>query len=285
VRVGLVACSARKLAHPAPARELYQGTLYKLARRVAEQRCDDWRILSALHGLLDPERTTAPYNARLAGLTAAQYAEWRERVAAALRREYPAATFVVMAGAEYRAAVHGGEVIPGGMERLGIGAQTRRLKEVAMREREVLVVGVAPSRSAGARGALLGSSSGAHLETLLGLQRGELGAVADTANLHPAYPGPARAGNGDAEPPPEALREAATNLDLAGYRRLILCGRAVAEAFGLRYSPLAAAEVRGVPALVIPHPSRVSRWRNDPANVAAASDALREFAPLARRLA
>jgi len=285
MRVALVACSALKRGVRCAARDIYLGQAFRAGRAVAEATCSEWRVLSALHRVLEPSQEIEPYNTQLGELSREQYEDWCVEVEGTLRRKFPLATFVVMAGAKYRAPLFGASIIPGGIERLGIGSQVRRLREVAVRRREVLVVGIAPSRAAGAGRALVGSASGAHLEALLGLQRGELGHVADTANLHPEYPGPARGGNGDAEPAADCVRDAARRLDLAGYSRVIICGRAVAEAFGLDYAPLARAELRGVPALIVPHPSRVSRWWNDGANAQSARESLRSFAPLERRLA
>lgn len=79
-RLAIVACSASKLAHAAPARELYTGALFKLARELAETVADRWVILSAKHGALE-------------GLQAAiavreeQEAVELRRVAEAVRRE------------------------------------------------------------------------------------------------------------------------------------------------------------------------------------------------------
>lgn len=286
MRVGLVACSARKLAHPAPAGEIYRGNLF-LSARPLMRRCDEWRVLSAKWGLLKPESVIKPYNLKLHQLDSGDYTWWRSCVRDRLLAEFGKATFVFVAGAKYRTVLWPGaaEVIPGGLERLAIGKQVQRARECVMRARRVLVVGVAPSRTRSGA-AFIGSGSGARLEKLLGLQAGELGEVADTANLHDTWPGPASGGNGDREPPVLDLRRAAEELDLTGYDRVVLCGRAVANAFGLRSGPngnaIAERELRGLPALVIPHPSSVSRWWNEESNRLAAMEALRSFIPESR---
>lgn len=60
----VVPCSGSKLEHPAPARELYTGSLFRLALRAARRLVDDdWiRILSARHGLVELERELEPYD-------------------------------------------------------------------------------------------------------------------------------------------------------------------------------------------------------------------------------
>ena len=57
----LVSCAAQKQETPMRAADLYTSPLFRRAREYAEAHGGAWFILSALHGLLDPERTTAPY--------------------------------------------------------------------------------------------------------------------------------------------------------------------------------------------------------------------------------
>lgn len=63
--IALVACSAGKLATAAPARDLYTGHTFKLARAWAERFADAWFILSALHGVVEPGQVLEPYDATL----------------------------------------------------------------------------------------------------------------------------------------------------------------------------------------------------------------------------
>jgi hypothetical protein len=64
ITICLVGCGSAKLERPARAKDLYTGSLFVAARAYAEQ-CDDWRILSARYGLLNPDAKVAPYNMRL----------------------------------------------------------------------------------------------------------------------------------------------------------------------------------------------------------------------------
>lgn len=68
--IALIACSAAKLPSPAPARDLYQGQLFRAARAWAEAHADAWYILSALHHVLDPAEVVEPYNLSLADVAA-----------------------------------------------------------------------------------------------------------------------------------------------------------------------------------------------------------------------
>jgi hypothetical protein len=64
-RVALIACSARKLDRPAPARELYQGDLFRRAVAYAGATCDCWYVLSAPHHVVDPHQVLEPYELSL----------------------------------------------------------------------------------------------------------------------------------------------------------------------------------------------------------------------------
>lgn len=73
ITVCLVGCGKHKLTRRAPARELYTGSLFRAARRYAEQ-CDAWFILSAKYHLVHPDTVLAPYNQRLRASDASRWA-------------------------------------------------------------------------------------------------------------------------------------------------------------------------------------------------------------------
>jgi uracil-DNA glycosylase len=116
--------------------------------------------------------------------------------------------------------------------------------------------------------------SGERLAELSGLA--SLEALRDRfrlVNLLGHWPGPDASGKGSAFPMQEA-RSAAATLRLPSGS--LLCGRRVAAAFGLAAAPYFAwCDVDGRRVAVIPHPSGVSRWWNDPENVARARAFLR----------
>jgi len=68
----LVGCGARKLAHAAPAKDLYTGPLFRAARAYAEAHADAWYVLSAKYGLVHPDRVIEPYNVYLPKLNAVE---------------------------------------------------------------------------------------------------------------------------------------------------------------------------------------------------------------------
>ena len=86
----------------------------------------------------------------------------------------------------------------------------------------------------------------------------------DLVNLLDRWPG--KKGKGDAFPLDEA-RASARRLNLWGKPLVILVGRNVARAFGANSVAYLEGFLLGyVNAVVIPHPSGLNRWWNDPAN-------------------
>lgn len=65
----VIPCGAQKLDEPAPAGELYTSQHFQLvlraARRVAEEQAGRVLILSARHGLVDPDAVLAPYDVKM----------------------------------------------------------------------------------------------------------------------------------------------------------------------------------------------------------------------------
>ncbi len=58
----LVGCVATKAPAPAPAKDLYRSQLFTRRRAYAEASGKPWFILSALHGLVQPDEVTEPYD-------------------------------------------------------------------------------------------------------------------------------------------------------------------------------------------------------------------------------
>ena len=79
-RIGLVGCVKTKLAHPAPAADLYTSELFLRRRAYVREHCDRWYILSAKHGLLDPAREIEPYEQTLKDASAREKQVWSRQV-------------------------------------------------------------------------------------------------------------------------------------------------------------------------------------------------------------
>lgn len=85
VSIGLVGCGKRKLDRPAPARDLYQGELFRRAAAYCEATYDHWFVLSAQHYLVHPDEILAPYDRTLAKMTVADRRHWAGMVESGLR--------------------------------------------------------------------------------------------------------------------------------------------------------------------------------------------------------
>jgi hypothetical protein len=80
--IGLVSCVKTKREEPATPKDLYTSDYFKKMRAYVEQYHDEWRILSAKHGLLDPEgEPIGPYDETLSGARVGKKRAWAERVA------------------------------------------------------------------------------------------------------------------------------------------------------------------------------------------------------------
>jgi hypothetical protein len=123
----LIACSARKLDKPAKARDLYKGQAFALATKAAAGA--DVLILSALHGAVDPDAVLSPYDVTLADMTKAERAAWTAATAAQLA-PHKGREIVVLAGANYAAAVEGFGNVTKPLKGLGIGQQLAKLKSL-----------------------------------------------------------------------------------------------------------------------------------------------------------
>lgn len=162
------------------------------------------------------------------------------------------------------------EATPANGRWVGLMVSPRRRPTMPKRVERVLLIGQAPSRRGRPDRPLIGGRSGAFLMELTGCGLQQYVRRFERRNLLAEFPGSAP--HGDLFPRLEA-REAAERLlpELAG-RRVVLVGRAVAEAFsqgtGEFYQWVR--DERGFEFAVIPHPSPVNRHWNEPGARAAA---------------
>jgi len=109
--IGLVSCVKSKRDEPATPKELYTSDYFQKMRIYTEQHHDDWWILSAKHGLLNPDGDPIePYDETLSGARKARKREWAEKVAEQLEDEGLLSediTLVLHAGKDYY-----GELLP-----------------------------------------------------------------------------------------------------------------------------------------------------------------------------
>jgi hypothetical protein len=104
MRVGLVGCVKSKQSRAAPAQELYTSPLFRGRRAWVERTCDCWFILSAKHGLVEPDRVLGPYDETLMNLPRAARRSWSAWVVQALEQglgEVSGVVFELHAGSAY----------------------------------------------------------------------------------------------------------------------------------------------------------------------------------------
>lgn len=104
-KIVLIACASQKLPHKAKARDLYVSTLFEKSLAYAGQlKPDAIFILSAKHGLLDPDTEIEPYNLTLNTMSASQVRSWAEKVLGQLteRADLQRDHFIFLAGMKYR---------------------------------------------------------------------------------------------------------------------------------------------------------------------------------------
>ena len=85
----LVGCVKTKAAKRSAAKELYSSPLWRRRRAYAESLGRPWYILSALHGLLDPDQRIDPYDLALADLRVRAQRAWSARVLDELKCRVP----------------------------------------------------------------------------------------------------------------------------------------------------------------------------------------------------
>lgn len=103
--VGLVGCSSQKKRHGGnlPASELYIGRLAQMGYQYSIKRGWDTHFLSALHGVVPPHHTLAPYDCSMAQLLPSEQMEWGTQVVSDLLSFYPLMplTLIFLAGMSY----------------------------------------------------------------------------------------------------------------------------------------------------------------------------------------
>ena len=123
----LIACSAAKLDHAAPAAQLYTGQAFKLAMAAAARAGADVLILSGLYGAISPDDVIEPYNCALSKLDRAGRTTWAQGAAYQLLPHY-GRRIDVLAGKHYAQALAGFPNVSYPLRGQGIGQQLATLK-------------------------------------------------------------------------------------------------------------------------------------------------------------
>jgi hypothetical protein len=83
MEIGLVSCTKTKRDEPAPPEDLYEpSALFRKVRAYCRATHDEWYVLSAKHGLLEPEGPQIePYDETLTTAPVQERREWASEVA------------------------------------------------------------------------------------------------------------------------------------------------------------------------------------------------------------
>jgi hypothetical protein len=101
---------------------MYRSQLFRKSVAWADAHGHAWAVLSARHGLLMPTDVICPYNVTLADMPRVNRERWAVTTRQKIFAAFGGSTYIVLAGADYRAAVAGlPHTVP--MEGLGIGQQ------------------------------------------------------------------------------------------------------------------------------------------------------------------
>lgn len=145
-RVCLIGCGKTKLPHPAMAKDLYTGNLFRLARAWAEKHAGAYAILSAHHGVVAPHVILQPYDHTISDhtitgglrLSPPDYRRWISASAQNWLSHFCGPNLrpevVVLAGKEYCALLeegHLGLVLTKPLEGMEIGQRQGWLKREA----------------------------------------------------------------------------------------------------------------------------------------------------------
>jgi hypothetical protein len=106
-RVLLVGSSGEVAGSPRPARDLFTSDGFARARAHAVRSGSPWFVLSAKHGLLDPDDVVGPFDVLLGDQPAGYRAAWAEWVVVQLadRVRLPGATVEVHGGVDFAQAL------------------------------------------------------------------------------------------------------------------------------------------------------------------------------------
>jgi hypothetical protein len=102
-RIALVSCVKKKRCTPLPARDLYCSDWFQKASAYAPCIADEWYILSAKYGLVQPDEVIEPYCQTLNDMPVAERRAWAKRVWDDLEEKIePGDQVTILAGVKYR---------------------------------------------------------------------------------------------------------------------------------------------------------------------------------------
>jgi hypothetical protein len=99
--VYLLTCSRRKTENAATAKDLYTSPSFIAARKIAEKEGNIWYIISAKHGLIDPEKKIEPYDLSLQSLSEIEKEKWALKVVNSIIKNLDANDKIIFLGDDF----------------------------------------------------------------------------------------------------------------------------------------------------------------------------------------
>ena len=87
--VCFIGCVKTKRSHKCKSKELYDSPLFHYSYKYALKNFDKVAILSAKHGLLDPEDVIEPYEVTLNNMSKQDRIEWSNKTTNQISQRYP----------------------------------------------------------------------------------------------------------------------------------------------------------------------------------------------------
>lgn len=113
------------------AKDMYVSPLFKMSRRIVERRTSRWFILSAKHGVLDPNQLIEPYDVTLTRMPKKAREDWATKVRKQIKQVAGDDDIVVLAGDYYIAPFKGiTNKVLNPLDKLEIGERLQWLKQM-----------------------------------------------------------------------------------------------------------------------------------------------------------
>lgn len=129
--VGFISCVSLKRKEPCMAKDMYVSPLFKMSRRIVERRTSRWFILSAKHGVLDPNQLIEPYDVTLTRMPKKAREDWATKVRKQIKQVAGDDDIVVLAGDYYIAPFKGiTNKVLNPLDKLEIGERLQWLKQM-----------------------------------------------------------------------------------------------------------------------------------------------------------
>lgn len=129
MQIALIACCGEKKQESCKAEDIYKSPLFLLSKTWVKKRNLKWMILSAKHGLLNPDKIIDPYNLSLNNFKKDDLKKWDLMVQSQIKKTFLVPPFfVILAGHKYQGPFKKFNYVDV-LKSLGIGQRLKFLKE------------------------------------------------------------------------------------------------------------------------------------------------------------